>query len=417
MADDTQNNRKNNLAMYLAGGLCKDFRPWDLVLEEGFSRLYRGELTVLSEKKHSMAELSGLLDKGISLTLSQKLKDTAEERVRYLHGIVSSVRSAGIFLSGQKGVSDCFSYVLIIEPELARLAYTRFTAPYYRMNPPEIFNAILNKYGLEARIDRNYISRTKYGKDLFFDQSDVSDLDFIKSIAGLYGISFTFVHPQTQAEALDSAVLYFSDGGKFPLSDIVYSDKREEPRTVFFDFLSAAESRNIWKMDGWTMSKAIGVDGFYLNTTYPETNYRSERWKWGKTGRGERYVTAGRLFHRYDQNTDSTKIDEDLRLILEAGQRAEEGAASRWTAEAANLSLRPGLILELGHFYGMNDKEHITALVTGSTLHHRSRWPSNLAVRVEGADGELTEVRGDCVDWGAGAEKRFCPGNNRKEAL
>jgi uncharacterized protein involved in type VI secretion and phage assembly len=408
MADDTQNSPKNNLAMYLAGGLCDDLYPWDLVLEEGFSRLYRGELTVLSEKKHRMADLSGLLDKGISLALSQRLGDAKTVRTRYLHGIVTEIRNAGVFSNGK--VEDCYSYILVIEPELARLKFTRFTAPYYRMNPPEIFDAVLNKYGLKARIDQTYISRTKYGKDLFFDQSDASDLDFIKSIAGLYGISFTFAHPKSPPDALGAPVLYFSDGEKFPLSDIVYSDKREEPRTAAFDFISADESRNIWKMDGWTRAKAIGVDGFYLNATYPQTNYRSEQWKRGKTNQGERYITVGRLFHSYDRNTGPAKIDEDLRLILDVRQRAEEEAKSRWTAAADNLSLRPGLILELAHFYGMNDQEHITALVTGSVLHHRSRWPSYLAVRVEDGDGELTEVRGNCMDWSGGEEKRYCPG-------
>jgi hypothetical protein len=398
---------QNSLTLRLAGGGYEDLYPWDLVLKEGFSRLYRGELTVLSEKKHGMKELSGLLDKRISLTISQKLGDAKTSRTRYFHGIVTEVRNAGVFSNGK--VKDCYSYIFVIEPELARLRYTRFNAPYYRMNPPEIFDAILNKYGLKARIEQNYVSRTKYIKELFFDQSDASDLDFLKSLAGLYGISFIFVHPKAPDNALSIPVLYFSDGAKFPLSDIVYSDKREEPRIALFDFLGAQENKNIWKMDGWIMTQTIGVDGFYLNATYPQTSYRSERWKWGKTNKGERYITANRLFHSYDQNTDPTKIDYDIQLMLEAGQMAEERAKSRWTAEAANLSFRPGLILELGHFYGMYDRENITALVTETTLHHRARWPASLAVRVESAAGELSEIRGNCVDWGANVIKRYCP--------
>jgi uncharacterized protein involved in type VI secretion and phage assembly len=397
----------NALNLHLAGGACEDLYPWDLVLEEGFSRLYRGELTVLSEEKHTMEELSGLLNKGVSLTLSQKLGDDKTGRTRYLHGILTGVRSAGVFSNGQ--VKDCYSYVLIIEPELARLRFTRLTAPYYRMNPPDIFEAILNKYGLKARIERAYCSRTKYGKNLLFDQSEVSDLDFLRDIAGLYGISFTFVHPKIQAEALGAADMYFSDGETFPLSDIVYSDEREEPKTVSFDFLSAGEERQTWKMDSWAMTKAIGFEGCKLNAAYPNANYGSPQWKWGNIEKGARYANYSRLFHGYDRQAGTGEVDDDITLILEAQRRAAEEATSRWTAGTANLALRPGLILELGHFYGMNDQDLITALVTGTKLHHRVRWPADLAVGMEGDGGEISEVRGECIDWGGSAAKRYCP--------
>ncbi|MDR2394377.1 MAG: phage late control D family protein [Treponema sp.] len=402
MADNT-----NALALHLAEGACADFYPWDLVLEEGFSQLYRGELTVLSEKKHSLEELSGLLGKGISLTMSQKLGDAKTQRTRYLHGVVTGVRSAGVFSNGK--VKDCYSHVLTIEPELARLHFTCLTTPYYRMNPADIFEAILDKYGLKARIEGAYCSRGKYGRNLFFDQSQTSDLDFLRAIAELYGISFTFVHPQTQAGVLGVADLYFSDGETFPLSPLAYSDKREEPRTVNFNFLGFDEGRQVWKMDSWVMTKTIGFEGCKLNASYPNANYGSEQWKWGKTEKGARYAGYSRLFHGYDRQVGTEEVDADITLILDAKRRVAEEAASRWTAGAANLALRPGLILELRHFYGMNDTERITALVTGITLHHRVRWPANLAVRMEGADGEISEVRGECMDWGGGAEKRFCP--------
>jgi hypothetical protein len=397
---------QNTLTLRLAGGGYEDLYPWDLVLEEGLSRLYRGELTALSEEKHNMEELSGLLDKGISLAITQKLGDAKTSRTRYLHGIVTEVTNRGVFSNGT--AKDCHSYVLVIEPELARLKYTNLTTPYYRMNPLDVFAAILDRYGLKARIEQNYISRAKYGKNLLFDQAETSDLNFLQYIAGLYGISFAFVHQKTPNKTLGAADLYFSDGFQFPLSDIVYSDKREEPRTVDFDFLSAAEDGNLWKMDGWTMTNAIGVDGFLLNTTYPQTNYGSDQWKWGKTARGERHLTGSRLFHSYEQHTPPGEIDGDLRLILEARQRAEEAAKSRWTAAAANLALRPGLILELRHFYGMKDQELIMSLVTGITLRHRTRWPSDLAARMEGAGEERTEVHGKCMDWGGSVEKRCC---------
>ncbi|MDR1251191.1 MAG: phage late control D family protein [Treponema sp.] len=398
---------KTSLTLHLAGGDYDDLYPWDLVLEEGFSRLYRGELTVLSEKKHGMEELSGLLDKGISLSLSQKLGDAKTTRTRYLHGIVTEVRNAGVFSNGR--AKDCYSYVFVIEPEIARLRFTRLSASYYRVNPTDIFDALLDKYGLNARIEGNYCSRSKYSKNLLFDQSEKPDLDFLTSIAGLYGISFTFVHPQTQAKALGSAVLYFSDGEKFPLSDIGYSDKRKDPPILSFDFLSAAEGQNIWKMDRWVMTQTIGVDGLKLSASYPNANYGSDQWKLGKTENGSRYLNYHSFFHSYERQTELAEVDKDIALILEAKRRAAAQAKARWTLGAANLALRPGIVLELRHFYGMKDGDCITALVTGTRLRHRVRWPADLAVRLEDSVGELSEVQGDCMDWGSTAEKRFCP--------
>ncbi|MDR2663473.1 MAG: phage late control D family protein [Treponema sp.] len=401
---------KNNLTMYLAGGLCPDFYPWDLVLEEGFSRLYRAELTVISAAKHTMPELSGLLDKGITLTISQKLEDTAKQRTRYLHGIVTGVRSAGIFLSGRTGVNDCFSYVLTIEPELARLAYTRFTAPYYRTNPPDIFAAILAKYNISAMIVQDYINKAVYSNRLLFDQSDLPDLDFIKTIAALYGISFTFVHPAVaNATSLGASSLYFSDGLRFPLSEVKYSDGRTEDAAVNFDFLSANEAANTWKMSVWNMSKNIGVDGVSLNALYPNANYGSNQWKLGNTAKGSRLVTYNRLFHGYDRQTPTVEIDNDIGLILNVRQRIAGQAKEAWTAGAPNLALRPALILKLKHFYGPNDDETFTALVTGISLRHRVLWPSDMAVRPEGSDNEITEITAGCIDWGDSAVKRYCP--------
>jgi hypothetical protein len=308
-----------------------------------------------------------------------------------------------VFSDGKK--KDSYSYVLTVEPELARLTFTRLSAPYYRMNPPDIFEAVLNKYGLNARIEDRYISRDGYGKTLLFEQSDVSDFDFICGIAGLYGISFSFVHPPSPA--LGAAALYFSDGKTFPRTELTYSDKRKEPDPVTFDFLSAAD--NIWGMDTWTMREAIGFDGFKLDASYPNANYGSDAWKWGDTKEGGRYARQRRLFHNYERETDTGEVDKDIERILEAGRLNAAQDKVRWTAGAANLALRPGLILELKRFYGRSDPDTIRALVTDITLRHRTLWPADMAGWTEDAGGELTEVRGTCVDWGQGAEKRFCP--------
>jgi hypothetical protein len=279
------------------------------------------------------------------------------------------------------------------------------------MNPPGIFEAILEKYGMTASMEQQYISRTKYSSHLRFDQSGLSDLDFIKNIAALYGISFTFVHPRVaNGTTLGASGLYFSDGRRFPLSAVLYSDKQEEPDTVNFDFLKAAEAASLWKMSLWNMTETIGVDGVSINALYPNANYGSDQWKMGSVAKGNRFVSHSRLFHGYERQTPESEIDRDIAMILEARQGIAGQAKSRWTAGAPNLALRPALILKLSHFYGAVDNEAFTALVTGIRLHHRVLWPSDLAVSPEGSNsGEVTEVTADCIDWGTNVEKRYYP--------
>jgi hypothetical protein len=409
-----EDNIANSLTLHVARGgesnekiKDADLYPWDLVLEEGFSRLYRGELTVLSKTNYSLGDLSGLLDKGVSLTITQKLGDGQTTRTRYLHGILTAVKHAGVFSNGR-------GYVFVIEPRLARLKFTRFTAPYYRKTPYEIFNAILGYYNLTCNTTQ-YIGSATFSDKLMFDQSGASDFDFIKGIAGLYGISFTFEHPEVSGTVpLVEEKLYFSGGTSFPLSPIVYTGKTitvSSPEE--FRFLQAEEENNIWKMDSWDMTAAIGFDGFMLNASYPNGTPGLTDWKRGETEPGadaearSRYIIQNYLFHGYAQDATATAINDDIDLILDAKQCAAELGKSSWKGGAENLCLRPGLRLELSGFYDsdQDDEGIIKALVTGSRLHHRALWPESLNTPPEGYGGEITEVTCKCMD----SEQRFCP--------
>ncbi|MDR2659217.1 MAG: phage late control D family protein [Spirochaetaceae bacterium] len=401
------NEKTKTLEMRLAGGEFTDLYPWDLKLEEGFSRLYRGELTALSDKKHTMEELSGIVDKGISVVIREKLLDMKTDRTRYLHGIVTAVKCLGVFCGGTK--LDCYTYIFIIEPEAARLKYTRLSAPYYKMNPADIFESIFAKYKIKTQITENYLPRGNFSAKLMFDQNNVSDYVFIDSISRLYGISLVLTHPVVPGSALGSAELYFSAGEKFPVSALVYSDKRKEPDTLQFDFLSSDDKDNIWKMDSFNICYGIGVDGFKLNAMYPALNYGSDNWKQGKTDPGCRYATYTGLFHGYDVDIETNEVDKDIDMILTARTIASGIAKKQVKGAAANISLRPGVALELRHFYGQRDSSVNTVLVTGIKLHHRARWRSDLAVWLETSDGEFTEVQFDGIDWGENEIKRFCP--------
>jgi hypothetical protein len=84
-------------------------------------------------------------------------------------------------------------------------------------------------------------------------------------------------------------------------------------------------------------------------------------------------------------------------------------AHENWTGRAENILLLPGLIFELGHFYGSKDNSRITALVTASRLRVRSLWPKDMAAPPQDAEtGELAEMSFGAVDWGKDSAKRFC---------
>jgi hypothetical protein len=395
------------LEIKLAGGGFDDLYPWDLVLDEGFSRLFRAELTVLSAKKHTADDLAAIVNNGISVIIREKLVDSSVYRIRCLHGIVTTAAVTGVFCGGTK--SDCYTYIFTIEPSLALLKYTCFTAPFYKMNPASITEKILEKYKIGVQIKDDYLSRDKFGKNLMFNQSKTSDFEFIDKMTRLYGISFMFTHPVVSSGTLGQADLYLSSGQKFPVSGFAYSAKRNENEVLQFDFLGTKEDANMWRMRKFHVTNGVGVNGFKVDATYPDKNYGSPQWKVGKNGTGDPYFTYTALFHGYEVGTDTQEIDNDMKMILDAKICAANIAKLHITGEAENIAVRPGVVLELHHFYGKTDGAVNTVLVTGIKLRRRALWPADLAVKLDDEDKEISEVQFDGIDWGKSAVKRFCP--------
>jgi hypothetical protein len=395
------------LEIKLAGGGFDDLYPWELVLDEGFSRLFRAKLTVLSAKKHTAENLAAIVNNGISVIIREKLVGGNVYRVRCLHGIVTAAAVTGVFCGGTK--SDCYTYIFTIEPSLALLKFTRFTAPFYKMNPASITEKILEKYNIGVQIKDDYLSRDKFGKNLMFNQSDTSDFDFIDVMTRLYGISFMFTHPIVSSGTLGQANLYLSSGEKFPVSGLAYSAKRSENEILQFDFLGANEDANMWRMRKFHVTNSVGLDGFKVEAMYPDRNCGSTQWKAGKNGTGDRYVTYTGLFHGYEVGTETQEIDDDIKMILDAKTCAANIAKLHITGEAENIAVRPGVVLELHHFYGKTDGAVNTVLVTGIKLRRRALWPADLAVQLDNEDKEISEVQFDGIDWGKSAVKRFCP--------
>lgn len=392
--------------MRIAGGGFEDMYPYELFLEEGFSRVYRARLTLLSDTPHTCDDLLEIVDTNISLVVSQVLRDAVTMRKRYLHGVITAAAVDGLFSGGEQ---NCYRYSLTIESELARLRYNARSAAYYKQSPVDAVEAVLTNNHISAQFPDSYIKRNEYSKRLMFNQNGISDIEFIGNILFTYGLSFTSVHPAAGDNAVAAADLVFTDGKSFPVPALEYSDSREAPETAQFDFIRAAETQNTWKMDAFRMENSIGVDGIEVSAAYPEFNYGNEEWKAGEPGADKRSLTYNRLFTGYERGTPKEEIDADMKQILDARFRYFELAKAGWTGKAANLLLMPGALFELAHFYGLGDQSRITALVSAAKTHVRAVWPERLAVKTEDARaGETVETEFACINYAAGVERRFC---------
>ena len=400
-----------NLSLKIAGDDYDDFYPYELSLEEGFSKVYRAELTVFTKNRREQKDMRKLLERKASLVVSQRLTGGQITRHRYVHGIITGTTSLGIVSRGEDGNKGaaCFRHVITIESELSHLRHTSLNCPYYRKTPPDIIEEIFSRYGIRAEFPDKYINRSNFSKNVMFEQTDISDIDFIHRIMDMYGLSWTFAHGKVSQSGLGTAELFFSEGSRFPPPWYDYSDKRKIPEIERFDFMNYDERQNVWKMDRFSMESGIGVDGLEVTAPYPQENHGSREWRWGSIGPGKRYHSYKSLFHGYERGTPPEGIDADMQRMLEARRIAHTIAKENLDGAAENIALMPGLIFELKHFLGPSSDAALTALVTDSRLHVRAMWPRDLAAPPAGEEpGELARVEFSAKDWGMDSENRFC---------
>ena len=114
------------------------------------------------------------------------------------------------------------------------------------------------------------------------------------------------------------------------------------------------------------------------------------------------------MFHGYQRGTPPEEIDADMKRIIEAKKTAFVLQKENRNGKTESILPMPGLVLEVGHFYGKNDVEADTALVTASRLHVRAMWPRDLvALPIGGDPGEAACVEFAAKTWGKDTEKRF----------
>ena len=396
-----------NLSIKIAGGGYDDFFPYELHLEEGFSRVYRAQLTVFTKTFWEPKDLCELLERNITLGIFQRIAGAQAVRQRYLHGFITAVASLGVVSRG--GSVECYRHVITIESSLARLRHTRHTCPYYKKTPVDIIEEILSRYEIPGDFSDKYVDRPSFSENLMFEQVDVSDLGFIHHLMDFYGISWTFVHGKAAEGSLGTAELYFTEGFQYPSPFYEYSDKRKISEVEQFDFLDHNEAKNIWKINSWHMESGIGVEGLELSAPYPQANYGSQEWRWGDVKPGNRYHNYNSLFHGYERTTPHEEIDADIKRIIEVKRIALAIERENWKGSAENIALMPGLVFELKHFQGAKDTTPVSALVTDSRLCIRCLWPRDMAAPPAGKEpDELAQVEFRAIDWGKDSEKRFC---------
>ena len=400
-----------SLSLKIAGDGYEDFYPYELTLEEGVSRVYRAELTVFSKTRRERKNMQELLERNASLTISQYLAGGLVTRNRYLHGIITGMENLGV--AGRGDSKSCFRHKIIVESELARLRHTSLNYSWYRKTPPLIIEEIISRYGIRGEFSDKYINLSTFSSNLMFEQTNISDLDFIRRIMNLYGISWIFTHGKVSQNGLGTAGLHFSEGSRFPQPLYEYSDKRNISETERFKFLNYNEGQNVWKIDDWRMESRIGVDGMKVTALYPEADRGSPEWQWGSVEPGKRYRNYDSLFHGYERGTPPGNIDADMKRIIEAQRLVFTGEQENCIGVTENILSMPGLIMEIGDYYGSGGAakaaDAITVLVTDLTLHVRAKWPRDFVPPpADGEPAELARVEFSAKDWSRGSEKRFC---------
>ena len=384
-----------------------DFYLYDLTLSEAISEDSRAEAVALSDKLYSAEQLNEALNANVTVTITQRLADGKTKRTRFFHGIVTAVAHNGVFYSSDK--TDCFSYRLTIESELSVLRHVVRKTAYNNKTPIDVIGEMLADYGMSPRFAEDYISRKPFATDCIYNQTATTDYAFLKHLLALYGLSFTFKHPQVKNGGLGRAELYFSAGEHYPeRTDFVYSDGRAPVAIEEFDFRLSDEPRNLWRLNEWAMTRRQGFDGVMLQETYPNSNIGSDKWKVGLTDAGNRRRVYTEHFHSYVRNIEKSKIDADVDLILQAQYRAFQIDKDVWAGKSDNLLCVPCKRFRIAHFYGQRNADVISGMVVKSVLHCHAKLPSALsAVSDFQSDKEVVEIGFSAMN--CAGETRFCP--------
>ncbi len=170
-------------------GLRDDLRVVKLVGEEGLSRPYRFDLSVVSRER-TLAS-GDVIGREARLTLS------GQGEARRVHGIVGRLEL------GDEG-KQITAYEITLVPRLSRLVHRRTSRIFQERTTPEIVGEVMARAGIPASAWR-FALRARYRPRPYCVQYRESDLDFIHRLLEEEGISYAFEH------TADAHVVVFGD--------------------------------------------------------------------------------------------------------------------------------------------------------------------------------------------------------------
>ena len=396
---------KSEIKIEVDGGALGDLVVCGMTLREGLSEPYRAEVTAFSEQPRTPAKLrEEALGRRVSLRIIQDVEKEGTV-TRYLCGIVTSVAHLGAKIQDAEIVSFCgvqkrrlSSFRLVIEPQLAGLAFTRRTLDYPDTTPLGVIKQVLNRNRISFDAGQ-YLDQEEYSGKVRFVQRDETDLAFIHRVMARYGISYTFTHAAKGAEQM-----VLSSGNDYPVPSALafqglegYSDGKEVP------FSTEGMGRGAFRLTGFCAESRTGFTGLKDGFLRPAQTKSLEK-EAGDTGTARVWLQneapAG-----YGEDVDDTTLDKDFARFADATKAAMRLAGDDWRGETPHIAAMPGKVLRITGFVDgeEGDDEPVKARVTHA----------DLAIDLLKRDDEVLRLAFAAQDFADDLqEKRWVPGES-----
>ena len=361
---------KSEIKIEVDGGVLGDLVVAGMTLREGLSEPYRAEVTAFSERPRTPAKLRDeALGRRVSLRIIQDVEKEGTV-TRYLCGIVTSVAHLGAKIQDAEIVSFCgvqkrrlSSYRLVIEPQLAELAFVRRTLDYPDTTPLGVIKQVLNRNRISFEAGQ-YLDAEEYSGKVRFVQRDETDLAFIHRVMARYGISYTFTHAAKGAEQL-----VLSSGNDYPVPSALaiqglegYSDGKEVP------FSTEGFGKGAFRLTGFCAESRTGFTGLRDGFLRPAQTKSLEK-EAGDT-RTARVWLRNEAPAGYGEDVDDTTLDKDFERFAKATDAAMRLKGDDWRGETPHIAAMPGKVLKITGFVDGEDgdDEPVKARVTHADL-------------------------------------------------
>lgn len=361
---------KSEIKLEVEGGALSDLVICGLKLEEGLSKPYRAEITALSETVRSPAKLrDDTLGHRVTLKIVQAIEDEGTV-TRYLNGVITAAAHLGTKIANEEIVSFCgtakrrlSSFRIVIEPQLAALAYARRTLDYPDTTPLGVIKAVLGRNKIDFAAEGQFLAQEEYSGKVRFVQRDETDLAFIERIMSRYGISYTFTHSSKGNERV-----VLSDGADYPaLSPLEFNglDDYSDGNELAF---STEKTKGMYRITDFTAESKLGFVGLKDGFIRPAQTKQIEHEE-GDTGSTRIWLRNERPA-AYGEDVDDSTVDKDLERYAKATKAALKLADDDWHGETPHIAAMSGKVLKIASFVdGADaDDEPVKARVTSTSL-------------------------------------------------